>query len=50
MEKDVTQYIEEQSSPQKEICIILRKIILKTLPSIKEEMKHSSMNGLLRQE
>lgn len=39
MDEKVSQYIEEQSSPQKDICQNLRKIILKTFPSIKEEMK-----------
>jgi len=39
MDVEVSQYIEEQNSPQKEICRNLRKIILKNFPSIKEEMK-----------
>ena len=39
MDEKVSQYIEKQKSPQKEICKILRKIILKTFPSIKEEIK-----------
>ncbi len=39
MDEKVSQYIEEQNSPQKEICRRLREIILKTFPSIKEEMK-----------
>lgn len=39
MDEKVTQYIEEQKSPQKEICQSLREIIIKTFPSIKEEMK-----------
>ena len=39
MDDKVSQYIEKQKSPQKEICKILRKIILKTFPSIKEEIK-----------
>jgi len=37
--KKVDGYIEEQKSPQKEICQKLRKIILKTFPDIKEELK-----------
>jgi len=37
--KKVDEYIEKQKSPQKEICKKLRKIILKTFPDIKEEMK-----------
>ena len=39
MSKEVDDYIEKQKSPQKEICQRLRKIILKTFPNIKEEMK-----------
>ena len=39
MKKDVTDYINKQKSPQKEICLALRKILLKTLPKIKEEMR-----------
>jgi hypothetical protein len=35
----ITEYIEKQKSPQKEICNKLRKVILKTFPGIKEEMK-----------
>ena len=38
-EKKVDDYIEKQKSPQKEICKRLRKIIFKTFPDIKEEMK-----------
>jgi len=39
MDKKVEEYIEKQESPQKEICKKLRKIILKTFPDIREEMK-----------
>jgi len=39
MDEKVTEYIEKQKSPQKEICKKLRQIILKTFPKIKEEMK-----------
>lgn len=39
MNKEVQKYIEKQKSPQKEICIRLREIILKKFPNIKEEMK-----------
>ena len=39
MDRKVEDYIEKQKSPQKEICKELRKIILKTFPKIKEEMK-----------
>jgi len=37
--KEVVEYIERQKSPQKEIIKKLRKIILRTLPHIKEQMK-----------
>lgn len=36
---DVEKYVEKQKSPQKEIVQRLRDIILKTLPSVKEEFK-----------
>ena len=39
MDKQVTEYIEKQKSPQKEICKKLRKIILKALPGIEEKKK-----------
>ena len=39
MNKEVEKYIEKQKSPQREICQKLRKIILKTYPNIKEELK-----------
>ena len=39
MNKEVTDYIEKQKLPQKEICKKLRNIILETFPDIKEEMK-----------
>jgi len=35
----VEQYIEKQSSPQREIVERLRKTILRTFPDVKEEMK-----------
>ncbi len=35
----VDEYIQKQESPQKEICNTMRKIIFKTFPDIKEEMK-----------
>ena len=38
MNKEVHEYIEKQKSPQKEILIKLRKLILKTVPNCKEEM------------
>lgn len=39
MDKKVTEYIEKQKSPQKDICNKIRSVILKTFPNIKEEMK-----------
>ena len=39
MDKKVTEYIEKQKSPYKEICNKIRLIILKNFPNIKEEMK-----------
>jgi hypothetical protein len=39
MNAKVEAYIQKQKSPQKEICQELRKIILKTFPDAKEEMK-----------
>ena len=38
MDKKVSEYIEKQKSPHKEICKKLHKIIAKTFPSIKDEM------------
>ena len=37
--KKVDEYIEKQKSPQKELCIELRKIIFSTFPYINEKMK-----------
>jgi hypothetical protein len=39
MNAKVNDYIEKQSSPQKEICHQLREIIFQTAPEVKEEMK-----------
>jgi hypothetical protein len=39
MNSKVDDYINKQKSPQKEICHLLREIILKTFPGTKEEMK-----------
>jgi len=39
MKKEAERYIEKQKTPQKEIIKKLRRIILKTFPKIKEEMK-----------
>jgi hypothetical protein len=39
MSKTIDDYINQQKSPQKEICQSLRSLIFKTLPATKEEMK-----------
>ena len=39
MNKEIDDYIKKQKSLQKEICQELRRIILETLPDVKEEMK-----------
>lgn len=39
MDKTVKAYFEKQKTPQKEICLTLRSIILKTFPEIEEAMK-----------
>jgi hypothetical protein len=39
MKKEVDEYINKQPSPQKEICMHIRNLILKTLPGVMEEMK-----------
>lgn len=39
MDQKIAEYIKKQPSPQKEICLALRKILLKLYPKIKEEMK-----------
>jgi len=39
MDKKIDEYINKQNSPQKEICIYLRKLIHKTIPGSSEEMK-----------
>ena len=39
LNQKVEEYIKKQESPKKEILSILRSLILKTLPNIKEEMK-----------
>ena len=38
MNKEVEKYIKKQKSPQKEICLKLREIIIKTFPKIEERM------------
>ena len=42
----VNKYIDKQKSPQKEILLKLRKIILNTVPKINEEMKLAAVNAL----
>ena len=37
--KEVQKYMEKQKSPQKELVQLLRSVILKTLPDIKEEYR-----------
>jgi len=39
MNKEIDDYIKKQKSPQKEICLELRRIILETMLGVKEEMK-----------
>ena len=39
MSSKVDAYFERQKSPQKEICLQLRRIVVQTLPGIEEEMK-----------
>ncbi len=39
MSISVDAYLEQQKSPQKEICQKLRRIILKTIPGVAEEMR-----------
>ncbi|OGO06206.1 MAG: hypothetical protein A2Z76_03350 [Chloroflexi bacterium RBG_13_56_8b] len=39
MSNKVDDYINQQGSPQKEICQHLRSLILKTIPGAREEMK-----------
>jgi putative endonuclease len=39
MDTKVKEYIDKQKSPQKEICLQLRELILKTYPTAKEEIK-----------
>jgi len=42
-DQKITDYINKQKSPQKEICLKLRKILLKVFPKIREEMKWGAM-------
>ncbi len=41
MNEKVDEYMEKQSSPQKEICLELRRIIFQTFLHLEEEMKWS---------
>jgi len=43
MDQKIIDYINKQKSPQKEICLALRKILFKIFPKIKEEMKWGAM-------
>ncbi|MFW9773103.1 MAG: DUF1801 domain-containing protein [Candidatus Thorarchaeota archaeon] len=40
MDKRVSEYIQKQKSPKKEICQQLRDIIVKTYPNINEKIKY----------
>ena len=40
MHNKVKEYIEKQKTPQKDICLKLREIIINTFPDIIEEMKY----------
>jgi hypothetical protein len=39
MNNKISEYIDKQTAPQKEICRALRELILRTYPGAKEEMK-----------
>jgi len=39
VDKKVAEYINKQKPSQKEICLVLREIILRTCPGIKEKMR-----------
>jgi len=43
MDKKVSDYIDKQQAPQKEICLALRKMLLKVFPEMKEEMKWGAL-------
>jgi len=43
VDKRTIEYIEKQKSPQREVCLRLREIILKTFPGIKEETKWGAL-------
>ncbi len=38
MKKEIGEYIEKQKSPQKEMCLRLREIIIKTFPKIEKRL------------
>ena len=40
MDKNVKRYLENLPSPQKEICKIVREIILNTFPTLEESFKN----------
>jgi len=39
MSSEIDDYVQKQRSPQKEICQRLKRLIVKTFPDVKEEMK-----------
>jgi hypothetical protein len=39
MNRKVDEYMEKQKSPQKEICLKLRRFVFQALPNVEEEMK-----------
>lgn len=39
MNSAIDEYIDDQKTPQREICRELRKVILEAIPGVKEEMK-----------
>ncbi len=40
MDEEVKNYLEKLTSPQKEMCMIIRKIILDTFPDLKETFQN----------
>lgn len=43
MDQKIIRYIDKQKSPQREICLALRKIFFKIYPDINEEMKWGAL-------
>ena len=39
MDSKIDEYINKQASPQKELCIFLRKLIHRAIPGVSEDMK-----------